>query len=302
MFKKKITTISFEGSEIRALVLQGNKIAAWQSQSLAPETMNQGFVHNPKAAADVIRTLLRELKGSRKNVISAVPGSRSVHRIMRIPVIPEKMLEETIERKARQEFAIPIEESDLSWRIISRQDNQLTLYVLAVPSNLINQQVQALKDAGVKPRLMDIKPLALGRLANRETSIIVNLESHSMGVIITTNHVPILIRTIPLDSGDLTGEAKTDLLSQELARTTKYFNESHKKNRLPEDTPVFISGALFSSSGIASRLEDAESLIERLQDRTPYPLKLPVSDLELPEKFPLLKYAVNLGLAVKNTR
>lgn len=302
MFKKIITTLSFEGSEIRALVLRGNEVAAWQSRSLPPDKMSQGFIHDPKAAAIEIKTMLKELKGSRRNVISAVPGSRSVHRIMRIPVIPEKMLEETIERKARQEFAIPIEETDLSWRIISSQDNQLILYVLAVPSNLIDQQVQALKVAGIKPRVMDIKPLALGRLANRETSIIVNLEDHSMGVIITANHIPMLIRTIPLDSGDLTGEAKIDLLSQELARTTKYYNESHKKNRLPEDTPVFISGALFSSSGVESRLEDTPSLIERLGDRTPYPLKLPESDLELPDKFPLLEYAVNLGLAAKKSR
>ncbi len=284
------------------MVVRGNKVVAWQSRSLPLEHMSQGFIHNPKATSIIIKTLLKDLKGSRKNVISAIPGNRSVHRIMTIPAIPEKMLGETIERKARQEFAIPIEESDLSWRIISRDGKQLTLYVLAVPSNLIDQQVQALKLAGIRPRLMDIKPLALSRIASRETSIIVNLENNSMSVIIISNHVPMLIRTIPLDSGDLTGEAKTDLLSQELARTTKYYNETHKKDRLPEDTPVFISGALFSRTYMESRMDDSPSLVERLMLRTPYPLQPPKSGLELPEKFPTLLYAVNLGLAVKKTK
>jgi Tfp pilus assembly PilM family ATPase len=261
--------------------------------------MSQGIVHQPEAAAKVIKTTLTELNASRRHVISSVSGSRSVHRIIRIPVIPDKLLEETIERKARQEFAIPIEETDLSYQVISRNENHLILYVLAVPNVIIDQQIAALKEAGIRLKVMDIKPLALGRVANRGTAIIVNLEEHSMDVIINVHHIPVLVRSIALDSGDLTGEAKTDLLSQELARTTKYYNESHKSNRLPDDTPVFVSGALFSSVGVESRLDDAQSLTDRLSTRTPYPLSLPKTTIKLPEKFPLLGFATNLGLAVK---
>ena len=301
MFKKRLTTIIFEGNEIRALTVRGNKVAGWQTQSLDPEQMSQGMIHKPEAASAAIKTLIEELKASRRNVVSAVSGSRSVHRIIRIPSIPDKLLAETIERKARQEFAIPIEETDLSWQVITRRDNHLIIYVLAVPNLIINQQVAALKGAGIRPKVMDIKPLALSRVTDRETSIVVSLEDHAMDVIIIVNHIPMLVRSIPLESGNLTGEAKTDLLSQELARTTKYYNESHKTNRLPEDTPVIISGALFSSSRVESRLDDDPSLIERLSIRVPYTLKPPLSSLELPEKFPLLRYAANLGLAAKKT-
>jgi hypothetical protein len=107
---------------------------------------------------------------------------------------------------------------------------------------------------------------------------------------------------VPLDSGDLTPEAKADLLAQELARTVKYYNESHKSDRLPETTPLYLSGALFASTDLDSRLETSQSLIERFQSRTAYPLQRPETDLILPEKFPLLRYAVNLGLGTKNTR
>ncbi|MFN2280521.1 MAG: type IV pilus biogenesis protein PilM, partial [Anaerolineales bacterium] len=227
MFKNNLTTISFEGAEIRTVIIQGKRITGWHTRSLPLEQISRGLILDPEGVSAEIKDTLKELKGSRRNVISSVSGIRSVHRIMRIPSIPEKLLRETVERKARQEFAIPIEDTDLSWRIISQQDNHLILYVLAVPKNMIDQQVEALKGAGIRSREMDIKPLALTRITNRETAIIVNLEDHSMGVIIMVRHVPMLIRSIPLESGDLTGEAKTDLLSQELARTTKYFNESH---------------------------------------------------------------------------
>ena len=299
MFTKKITTICFEGNQIRVLVLRGRKVTGWGYRSLPLEQINQGIIHQPQEVGEEIKNILKELNASRRNVISAVSGSRSVHRIIRIPVIPDKLLGETIERKARQEFAIPIEDTDLSWQVISRHQDHMTLYVLAVPKLIINQHVEALKEAGVRLKVMDIKPLALCRTADHETAILVNLEEHSMDVIIKTNHIPILVRNIALESGDLTGEAKIDLLGQELARTTKYYNESHKMNRLPDDTPVYVSGALFSSAGVESRLDDGESLTERLDTRSSYPLTPPKTTLQLPEKFPLLRYATNLGLAVK---
>ncbi|MEJ2446384.1 MAG: pilus assembly protein PilM [Anaerolineales bacterium] len=302
MFNKKITTISFEGSEIRFLSLSGEKVTAWKTVSVTEDAMSQGLIHTPKTIGPIVQTTLKELKASRRNVISAVTGSRSVHRIMRIPSIPDKLLEETIRRKARQEFAIPIEDTDLSWQIISRAEDQITLYVLAVPKNLIDQVVKSLQGAKIKPKLMDIKPLALTRIASQATALIVNMEDYAMGVTVLVNYVPILVRTIPLERGDLTGEAKIDLLSQELARTAKYYNESHKADRLPESTPVFVSGALFSTGSVESRLGEGKTLEERLQSRTPYPLKPPATELVLPDKFPLQRYAVNVGLAAKNIK
>jgi hypothetical protein len=302
LFNKKRTTINFEGNEIRFLVLRGKNILAWQTRKLPPDQMSQGFIHNPKAVGNVVKTGIKEIKGSKKNLVTCVSGQRAVHRIMRLPDIPDKLLAETIERKARQEFAIPIEDTDLSWRIISRSDKQILLYVLAVPKIVIDTQVETLREAKIKPRVMGIKALALQRIVNQANALIVNLEEFSMDVIILVNHIPVLIRSIPLNTGDLTGEAKVDLLGQELARTTKYYNESNKKNRLAEDTPLYLSGALFSSTDLDARLEDRTNLIERFQLRTPYPLRPPKPNLDLPEKFPLLRYAVNLGLALKNNK
>ena len=121
---------------------------------------------------------------------------------------------------------------------------------------IIDSQVAALKAAKIKPRPLDIKPLALQRMVNQETSSIVNLESFSLDVIVIVNHIPILVRSVPLETGNLSEEAKLDLLSQELSRTVKYYNESNKSNRLPEDTGVYLTGELFDKSQITSRLDE----------------------------------------------
>ena len=302
MFKRKKTTLSFEGNEIRFLVLKGEKVQSWETREFPTDQMSQGLVQNTDAISTVIQSTLKEIKAPRKNVVTSITGQRSVHRIMRIPNIHKNLLEETIRRKAKQEFAIPIEETDLSWQIITKNDNQIILYVLAVPNVIIDNQVEVLQAANIKTKLMDIKPLALQRLVNQKTSIIVNLESYSMGVIIIMNHIPILVRTIPLESGNLTAEAKVDLLSQELARTSKYYNESNKNNRLPEDTIVYLTGKLFDIPQLDLRLEEGPNLVERLQSRTPYTVQLPKPSLVIPENFPVASYAVNMGLALKKSR
>jgi Tfp pilus assembly PilM family ATPase len=218
---------------------------------------------------------------------------------MRIPVVPDNLLEETIQRKAKQEFAIPIDESDIHWRVLSKTDQQIILYVLAVPSILVDSQVAALKAAKIKAKQMDIKPLALQRLVGESTGIIVNLEEFSLGVIIIANHIPILVRSVPLETSNVSAEAKTDLLSQELARTVKYYNESNKKNPLPEDTNIYLTGELFDTTQINSRLDETADLSTRLQMRTPYSVQVPKTTFELPKEFSLSTYAVNLGLALK---
>jgi Tfp pilus assembly PilM family ATPase len=302
LFKRKITTINFEGNEIRFLVVQGEKVLYWRTNNIPPELMNQGLIQDPEAVGEIIQSTIKEIKAPKRGVVTSVTGQRSVHRIMRIPIIQDKLLEETIRRKAKQEFAIPVDEADISWRVITRANNQIVLYVLAVPNTIIDGQVEALRAAKIKPKIMDIKPLALQRVVNKKTSIIVNLESFSMGVIIVVNHIPILVRTIPLETGDLTDEAKIDLLSQELARTVKYYNESNKKNRLPEETVVYLTGELFDYPRLESRLEESPNLAERLGSRTPYKISLPEPPFEIPPELSVAKYAVNLGLALKNTK
>ena len=72
--------------------------------------MAQGQILKTAEIGNVIATTVK-LKGSRRNVVSSVTGQRSLHRIMKIPNIQDKLLEETIRRKTKQEFAIPLDET-----------------------------------------------------------------------------------------------------------------------------------------------------------------------------------------------
>lgn len=300
MFTSKITTLNFEGNTIRILSLRGDQVQAWKTIQLPSEHMSQGLIHHPPAAAKQLSSALEKIEVSTRKVITAVTDQRSVHRLLVLPAIDDKLLDETIQRKAKQEFAIPIDEVDLSWRIVNRAKNKYQIYVLAVPRQIIDRQVATLKAAGLKAEKMEAKPLALMKVVNHRQGLIINLEPYSMAVIIVVSGIPVIVRTVPLESGDLSKEAKLDLLIQELARTTKFYNESNKQNRLPEDTPLFPTGSLFETLAVEERLEETESILTRLRERTSYPVQSFRAPLDIPSQVSLPAYAVNLGLALNS--
>ena len=295
MFSRTITTLNFEGNTVRILTGKGDQVLSWDSLSFPDKHMTQGLIHKPDAVSERLKQWLDEHEGGRR-VYTSVTDQRSVHRMLTLPAIDEKLLDETIQRKAKQEFALPIEDVDLSWEIVDHSSNQYRIYVLAVPKQIIDRQMETIQLANLKIQAMRSKSLALIKAANHPQALIINLEPYSMAVIIVVDGIPVIVRTVPLESGDLPREAKLDLLQQELTRTTKFYNESNKQNRLPEDTPLFPTGSLFEPLPVEERLMDRPSLTDRLKARTPYPVRGYQPALAIPPKMRLMQFAVNMGL------
>jgi len=299
LFKRKLTTLSFEGHKIKCLTMRGREVQAWETITLPQSDMNQGIIREPQSVAGTVSSLFEKLEATKKNVVTCVTDHRSIHRVITLPNMKKRLLDEAVYRKAKQVFPTPADETDFSWQMVHETDDEFTVYVLAVPKLVIDQQVKTLRAAGIKPKVMDAKPLALIHTIQEDRAIILNLEGYSMAVIIVDNHLPSIARTIPVENQQLTPEARLDMLSQELARTTKFYNESHKDHPLPEDTPVYLSGELFASPGLDQRLYSEQTLISRLEQSTQYPILVPSPRLDYPADFPVAHYAVNLGLALK---
>ena len=295
MFNRTITTLNFEGNTIRILTGKDDQVLSWESLTFPEEQMSQGLIHKPDAVSERLKQWLDEHGGGHR-VFTSVTDQRSVHRMLTLPAIDEQLLDETIQRKAKQEFAIPIEDVDLSWQIADRAHNQYQIYVLAVPKQIIDRQMETIQLTNLKVQAVRSKSLALIAAANQSQALIINLEPYSMAVIIVVDGIPVIVRTVSLESGDLPREAKLDLLHQELTRTTKFYNESNKQNRLSEDTPLFPTGSLFEPLPVEERLMDRPSLTDRLRGRTTYPVRGYKPALAIPPKMPLMQYAVNIGL------
>lgn len=289
MFGRDLLTVDIEGGAIRALVARRRQILRWDKAVLPGEDLHDGVIHDADQAGKALAEVLERLAPTPRRVVVSMMGQRLISRVLSLPPLRSRLLDEAVRRTARREIPMPVAEMDLSWQVIGRNADHLLVYVLAVPREAVDRTVDVLRAAHVRPQVMDVKPLALARTAARSEAVIVHLEPASLGVIVVRDSIPVIIRNVPISAGTTSPEARMELLSQELYRTTKYYNETHKDRPLPPDTVVCTTGELFNSS----------ELREQLAARSALPVELPKPPLPLPDGLPLPEYAVNVGLALR---
>jgi type IV pilus assembly protein PilM len=286
---EKTVTLDFEGRDIRLLVSTRRKVLRWASVTLPAELMDHGLIQSPERVGQGLVRMLASQKASGRRVISSATGYRSVSRTLTMPAIKPSLLDETVERKIRQEMPLSADETYTSWQVIGRENGTMRIFALVMPRLIIDRQMQALQEARLKLRAMDLRPLALVRAVHRDEAIIADLEEHSFGVVIVTRGVPEIIRNVsqPDEAGGL--KEKVDRLILELTRTIQFYNDSHRDQPIKEDTPIFVSGALFEAPGVR----------KVLAERATRPVELPQPPLRLPKDFPVASFCGCLGLALK---
>lgn len=288
-FSPRVLTLNFEGRAIRMLTARGETIEKWHTIELPPELMSGGSVHQPDQAAAELRSVISQLGIRPGKVVSSISGQRSIYRTLHFPRIKGEFLDGAVRRKIRQEITLPPEETDLSWKIVGQADGELAVYVVALPRELIDRQVETTRLAGLKPRVLDVKPLALLHAVNDEQGVIANLEPHGLTIVVIRDGLPGIVRTVPLPENGQTEGGRLDLLAQELRRTIKFFNESNKARPLPSEAIIYATGRDF----------DRPDSLDDLSARLDSSLELAHPPVRLPEGLPIGAYSVNLGLMLK---
>jgi type IV pilus assembly protein PilM len=286
---ERIVTLDFEGRDIRLLVATKRRVLRWSSVTLPADLMEHGLIQAPDHVGQGLARMLATHKASGRRVISSTTGFRSVSRMLTMPAVKESLLDESVERKIRQEMPLSADETYTSWQVIGRENGTMRVFALVLPRQVIDRQMQAFQAAHIKPRAMDLRPLALVRAVNRSEAIIVSLEQHSFGVVIVSRGIPEIIRSVAQPDEVEEPKDKLDHLILELTRTIQFFNDGHREQPIKADTPIFVSGSHFESD------EMRRSLVERAAR----PVELPQPPLRLPADFPVASYSACLGLALK---
>lgn len=289
MFDRQVTTLNIEEHEIRLLVVSRGKVRKWASAPLAPGLIREGLIRDPAAVGSAVRELFTSEKVSKRKVVTSLTGLRSICRVVTIPQVKSRLLESVVLREAKREMPTSLDEIYLSWKALGENGDKQRVYMLGVPQEIIDGQVEALRQAGIKPHAMDLKPLALVRAVNRKNAIITNLEDSTLDIIIVLEDVPVIVRTVALGKESPTLGKKRDRLVEELSRTIKFYNDSHREAHLHPGICVYPSGALAGKPGFRKRLQAA----------TEHPVVALESPLERPDELPIDRFLVNIGLALK---
>jgi type IV pilus assembly protein PilM len=286
---ERIISISIEGTDVRIVHSFGISIESWDSVAFDPQVLKVGQIADPDGLGAVIRSAMEGRDVVKSQVVCAMPGLRSVSRVISIPRVGKKELPTVVPREVNKLMTISEEDNYLQWQELPSETDQMQIFVLAIPKEPLMTFLDALKIAGLYPTALDLKPLALVRAVNQKDAVIATGESNSMELVIVVDDIPVLIRSVFLGEGVVTQDYAVGRISDELGRTILTYNEINKDNPLDPEIPVYLSGA--AAGGVPFALN-----VAALTGRTVQPLEPPVL---YPEGFPIADFMVNVGLILK---
>lgn len=289
MYDRACVTLNISSTSVRLLSIKGGKVEKWGSVPLPPGLIKNGLILQPKVVGAVISALFKSTEVPRKRVITSLTGLSFIHRILSLPRMERDAQSEAIQRAARKEMPLSLEELYLGWQAISDGPEETDFFVLGVPRHLIDALVQTLGEAGIQPYLIDLNPLALARAANREEAIIVDLEPDCFDIVLVADGMPTIMHTIAPRGEGATLEDNIRLLVDELSKTVEFYNSNHPRNPLSPTTPLLLTGELSVET----------NPIELTLAEMGYPVELLAPPLELPPDLPVALFATNIGLALK---
>jgi type IV pilus assembly protein PilM len=286
---ERIISMSIEGTDVRVVYSSGISIESWDSVAFDPQILKVGQIADPDGLGGVIRSALEGRDVGKSRVVCAMPGLRSVSRVMSMPRVGKKELPTVIPREVNKLMTVSEEDNYLHWQELPSETDQMQIFVLAIPKDPLLTFMEALRIAGLTPIAIDLKPLALVRAVNQKDAIIATGESNSMELVIVVDDIPVLIRSVFLGEGVVTQDYAVGRISDELGRTILTYNEINKDNPLDPEIPIYLTGA--AAGGVPFALN-----VAALTGRTVQPLEPPVV---YPEGFPIADFMVNVGLILK---
>lgn len=173
LLSPKIEAVGLEVGTANLKVVELRAGSPPSLSSLAIRPMPPGLVQedqvvDPQGLADEVKALFDEAGISKRYVVSAVGNRQAITRNIHVPKMSLGELDEAIKWEAERYIPFPIDEVVLDYYVLDNPDDieeggQLEVVIAAARLDLVTQQVEYLKLAGLEPVVIDVKPFSLLR-------------------------------------------------------------------------------------------------------------------------------------------
>lgn len=289
LLRQPLLTVAFHDREARWTLGGRGAIRRPGRVVLPPGLLDDGVITDSAVAG----RLLAEAPGfpgnARMQVAAALPAQRSIFRQLDLPPLKGRQFDELAEREIRREMPMLGENAHVAWRRIGERDGKVIVFVIGVARDVLDSHVAALRSAGLHPQSLDLRIIAAARAIGQPDCIVANVEDDEMEIGIFRDGLPAIVRYVAMTSP--CGEpAWTDQAIEELARTLKFYRDSHRNDAIVDSLPVtFVGGAahhVVLGGGVSAATGHEVAMP---------PLRLTVA----PER-ETVSYAANIGLALKD--
>jgi Tfp pilus assembly PilM family ATPase len=296
--KRRIIGLEISGRTIKlAEFRKGLLSGIWLTNLIQKEIEGD----DPKSRANWIREFLKKNVPRGAEVISSIPLHKAMMREIALPFTDIKKIDQVIRYEIEPHLPLPIEEVVIDYYIKDVAPQKSELMVFAIPRTILQEHTDLLKDAGIRPKIIDIDSLALFNIyrkthqEDKGPTALIDIGSEWTLINIVTNGILSFTRALQIgrddlisrpDEGSGSKHQSLDSLIQEIRYTINSF-EAQSKLR-PQK--ILLGGEGMRLRGIMKSLKSGlgieTSLIIQPKDSPP-----------LSQATPLM--AVAMGLALR---
>jgi Tfp pilus assembly PilM family ATPase len=290
LLRQPVLTIALYTDEARWTLGRAGRITDAGRVPFATGLVTDGVVADPAAVAHALRDAEFPCS-SRMQTVVALPAVRSICRQLEVPHVAGKAFAEFVEREIRRELPAVADHSHLSWQVAKSANGTARVFIIGVARDVLDSHIAAIETAGLAPVSADLRVIAAARAVGRNTVVLAQVEDHDVELAVFNGGVPAIIRSVALRApcGDATW---TDELAQELNRALKFYRDSRHEDAggPPSAIPICLTGAAARIEGLATAIAAA----------TGHEVVAPVLDAAVPGRSDPLRFAANVGAAMKD--
>ncbi len=244
MLKKQLISIYFYKNKIQILQLNSakNKIEKIASVNLPDGVVNNHTIQDSESLSKILIEAWDKLKIKEKTVGLVIPEFATFTKLISLPDLHNKELNEAIEWQAKDFLPTGSEDMFMDWKVVNKKNNTTFALVVAIKKDILTSYIDAVDKAGLLPIVVETPSLSLSRMIGNESEdslIIYTLEGE--GILIVTQDAGILGSSVVFNSD------KSDILTT-AKRIAKHFDVNLKK--------IFIAGDI-SESDLIDELTQA---------------------------------------------
>lgn len=309
----RTVTFCVENGVIRTVVFEGNEVVAWGMSDPHEELVKldsavadgsqptEGDARDEAQAAEAgtanggtpsvgwrparLRALFDEVHIHRGRLVTDLPIYTPLIRYLRMPRVGRRYLQQVILSEVLDSIPFSAEEVDITWRLRRAEKGQEVVAV-AVPKAAMDSQVQAVRQASMRPAATYSKATALAFAAGLPDVLVLHLVPGRASIVLVSDGVPRVVHEVELAERGANLLDQAESIARAVDQVEGYFQTLEVSEESPA-MPVMLTGV--SSDGPL-----AEAVCQMLQ-REVRPFVSPVS---YPRHFPPIEYALNIGLAL----
>jgi type II secretory pathway component PulL len=205
-----LTTARTEGAEVNVL-----------QESSASAIVPEGVVDARPQWQAAAQSLRQQFDPREHRIVTSVSCEDVLCQVLRLPATESSELKQMLDLQIDNITPLPLEEVVYSFEALDIVEGQTRVLVAIARKATVNQRVEALETAGLRPEIVSVDALAMFRALSKRNllpgdnklNVLVILDVGSANVIVYTQGLPMAVRSIVL------GADAELVLREELQRT-----------------------------------------------------------------------------------